>query len=162
MKYIKLYEDLFKYEHAFLKCNYNDETQNGAHISKSFNGPNGIYNATKYAKEIIEEHSKFNKETGYITITISKDDITYRGLIKWWGNCNWEKLAEDKLENVYIYNKFLYGLEDAYDTYIANNSNVYNIIKYIKEKQPEMWKILLFHNPEIEKGNHMAQMGFGD
>lgn len=164
MKYIRLYDNyLFKYENAHLKCSYNDGTNGGKQISKNFSGPNGIYKSSKYAKEIIEEHEKFNEELGFITITTRSDSIqVYSELIKWYGNCNWKEMAEKDIKNVFIYNKYLYGLEAAYDKYIANSKNVINIVKYIKENQPDMWKILSFHDPSIEKGAEMGKMGFSD
>ncbi len=160
MKYIKLYEDIFTYEKAFVK--YSSFGTDGIPTIMNFCGQSGIFKATKFAKELIENGSiNFDKSKGYVMITTQSDSLGYNNLIKWWGKCEWEKEAL-KLSNVYVYNKYLYGLEEAYDKYIASSKNVYNIVKYIKENQPNMWKILLLHDPSIEKGADMSNIGFSD
>jgi len=163
VKYIIKYnEALFNYEYAYLKYSYDygAEPNDENYLSKNFNGFSGVHKATKFAKEIIEEHLKFNEEKGFVVIAKNKESNQYKDLIKWYGNCEWKILSGSKLSNVYIYNKYLYGLEAAYEKFILPSKNCYLIIKYIKENLPDMWNILLLHNPEIQSGSKMGEMGF--
>lgn len=163
MKYIKLFEDIFDYEEAVIK--YSD-SKDGQTNTKNFSGNSGVYKATKYAKELIEEHVKadykFNKDTGYVLVVKESNGRGYDDLIKWWGDCKWKDYIDENLKNVYIYEKYLYGLEAAYEKYIVPSKNCYNILKYIKEKQPKMWNIISFHDPEVEKAVDLSNMGFND
>lgn len=181
MKYIKKFESLssffgqqskniFNYTTAILK--FSNRKEGSDVTTKKFNSE---YQAKSYAKMLIEEYTAFfNKENGYIHImNTDKDGFggdSYNNLIKWWGDSQWKEYAENNIKNVYIYNKYFYGLEAAYDKFISPSKNNFKILKYIKEKYPDMWKVLEFHisqsgidaNMALNDAEEMDNMGFND
>lgn len=163
-----LYENKKYVNNDWNQIIYLEYSYNGTYnVKKKYDN---LYKAIKVAKEIVEEHVGFDKEKGFVLLSTGSylnigDDITYKdwqNLVKWYGNCEWKKKAEEKLSNIILYEKYLYGLEAAYDTFIANTNKVYKIAKFIKEKQPDMWKILSFHDPNLETAIELGEDGFGD